>query len=184
MKKTVYIIMAVAMLTVLTACKTESYSTSTTDVTLTTTKDGETTQNTVSSEVSLAATTPEGEDVDNQGGKYDGDEYDLNYHVTDDGHLIVYGPESEGNYWRVLTFDEATDTMAYVADEIDDNSTYYVEIAPKVENGTAQTVLGHFTSQSSDEAVDFAIFDVDVIDGKVDSVTNAGFTDDLSVIGK
>ena len=56
---------------------------------------------------------------------------------------------------------------------------YYVELTPTITDGAGQVVLGHFTADSGEEAVDFAIVDVAVEGGKVTEVTNAGFTDDL-----
>ncbi len=184
MRKTLTVLVTVALLTCLSACKTESYSTSTTDVSLTTTKDGETTENKLSSEVSVGVTSDaddveNAQDIESEGAKYDSEVYDLNFFINDNGNLVVYGPETDTDYWRHLVFDEETDTMVFVADEIDENGVYYVEIAPAIKDGSGQTVLGHFTPESGEEAVDFAIVDVELEDGKVVSVLNSGFTDEL-----
>ena len=73
--------------------------------------------------------------------------------------------------------------MDFMADEIDENGIYYVEIAPTIQNGDGQTVVGHFTSDSDKEAVDFAVVDVKIENGKVVDVTDSGFISDLSELG-
>ena len=67
-------------------------------------------------------------------------------------------------------------------DDIGEDGLYYVEIVPAVQDGNGQAVIGHFTQDSSEEAVDFAIIDVAIEDGKVTDITDSGFTADLSVI--
>ncbi len=187
MSKKISILIAFTLLAGLTACKSESYSTSTTDVQLTTTEDGQTTQTNMTSEVSVGlakdvADESDVQEIESEGGKYDTEEYDLNYQVIDSGNLVVYGPETSDNWWRMLAFDDSTDTMEFVADETDENSVYYVEIASKIQDGNAQVILGHFTAESEEDAVDYAIIDVEVEDGKVVAITDSGFTDDLSNI--
>ncbi len=148
MNKKISILLAVTALACLTACKAESYSTSETNVHLSTTKDGETTENDLSSEVSYGLSSGEADEntadeVESTDAKYDSAAYDLNYYVNDDG-------------------------------------IYYVEIAPTVKEGDAQAIIGHYTLDSSEEAVDFAVIDVTVENGQVTGVTDSGFTDDLS----
>ncbi|MBR5406678.1 MAG: hypothetical protein IK111_03435 [Lachnospiraceae bacterium] len=70
--------------------------------------------------------------------------------------------------------------LDYYADELDEDGIYYVEIAPTIEDGDGRTVIGHFTADSTDKAVDFAVCDVTIEGGKVVAVTNAGFISDLS----
>ncbi len=180
MKKTISIILAITVLACLTACKTESYSTVKTDVSVSTTKDGETTENNLSSEVTVGAAAGETDEIETEGSKYDSDVYDWNYFVNDSDNLVLYGPETDSDWWRNLSFGEETDTMVYVADELDDKGIYYVEVTPVIQNGEGRAILGHFTSENSEKAVDFAVIDVEVEDGKVVSITNSGFIADLN----
>ena len=39
--------------------------------------------------------------------EYDSAVYDLNYFINDTGNLVLYGPESESDWWRNLSFDES-----------------------------------------------------------------------------
>ena len=82
----------------------------------------------------------------------------------------------------MITLDESAKTMEFSDDDIGEDGLYYVEIVPAVQDGNGQAVIGHFTQDSSEEAVDFAIIDVAIEDGKVTDITDSGFTADLSVI--
>ena len=73
-------------------------------------------------------------------------------------------------------------TMEFSDDDIGEDGLYYIEIVPAVRDGKGQAVIGHFTQDSSEEAVDFAIIDVAIEDGKVTDIKDSGFTADLSVI--
>ncbi|MCR5235247.1 MAG: hypothetical protein K6E53_15290 [Lachnospiraceae bacterium] len=185
MKKRINILLAVMTLACLTACQAESYSTSETNVHISTTKDGETTEKDLSAEVSLGVSSGEtdtatADDVETEGGKYDSEAYDLNYFVNTDGNLILYVPETDKNWWRMIAIDGAAETMDFVADEVAEDGFYYVEIAPTIQNGEGQAIVGHYTSDSSEEAIDFAVVDVSIEDGQVVAVTNSGFIADLS----
>ncbi len=185
MNKKITILLAITALACLTACKAESYATSETNVHLSTTKDGETTENDLSSEVSLGLSSGEADEntadeVESEDAKYDSAAYDMNYYVNDDGNLILYVPEADNDWWRMITLNEVPNTMDFVADEIDEDGIYYVEIAPTIQEGDAQAVIGHYTLASSEEAVDFAVIDVTVENGQVTGVTDSGFIADLS----
>ena len=86
----------------------------------------------------------------------------------------MYAPETDKNWWRKISINGADETMEYVDDEIDEDGFYYVEIAPTIQDGKGQAIIGHFTSDNSQEAVDFAVADVTIEDGQVVEVTNAG----------
>ena len=92
----------------------------------------------------------------------------------------MYVPETDKDWWREISIDDSEETMDYYTDEIDEDGIYYVEIAPTIQDGDGQAVLGHFTSDSAKEAVDFAVVDVKIEDGKVVGVTDSGFISDLS----
>ena len=182
MKKQLALVLLPFVATVcLTACSSNSYSTSQTDVQVTTTVDGETTEHTYSSETTTG--TPEADTTETQApaddSKYDSSTYDLKYMINDDGNLVFYVEETDKDYWRQLDLQGYDDQLKFVADEIDENNVYYAELESTVEDGDAFAVIGHFTTGNEEEAVDFAIINVTVEGGKITDVTNSGFTDDL-----
>ncbi len=184
MKRTFNIVIAVAVLACLTGCKSESYSESKTDVQLSTTKDGETTEQNFSSEAKVDVSADENNaeitgEVAVGGGKYDSSAYDVNYLVNDTGNVVIYVPETAGDWWRMISFSDRENTMEFVADEVDEDGIYYVEIKPSIKDGAGKLVMAHYTSDSSEDAVDFAIMDLNVEGGQVVEITNTGFTDDL-----
>lgn len=175
MKKNLVVLLSVVALMGLTACESESYHTSETNIEVTTTTD---------SEPEAAETTAPEDTAAGEENKYDSDTYNLRYFVNDEGNFVVYVPEQESDYWRQITINDADNTMDFVADEVDEESVYYVELKPTIDDGTAQTIMGHFTLENEDEAVDFAIFDLEITGGKVTDILDSGFTDDLDkVIG-
>ena len=184
MNRKIYILFAVVIIAGLTACKAESYSTSKTEANFSVTKDGETTEKNVSAQTSAGLSTDDGVEaaveIETDGGDYDSAAYDLNYFVNDDGNLVIYVPETENDWWREISINESEETMDYLADEIDEDGIYYVEIAPTIQDGDGQAIVGHFTADSEKEAVDFAVVDVTIEDGKVVEVTDSGFISDLS----
>ena len=180
MRKNLALVLSALALASLTAC--ESHSTSTTNVQITTDVDGETTEYSYNSEVTDGNATVESTVVtqsESAENKYDSDIYDMKYLINDEGNLVLYVIETDNDYGRIITPNGIYTTMEFVADEIDENNNYYVELKPTITDGPGQAIMGHFTLESGEEAVDFGIIDVSIEGGKVTEVTNAGFTDDL-----
>ena len=157
MKKNLVLLLSVFTLFGLTACESESYHTSETNVEFTTTTEG-------------------------SESKYDTEAYNMSYHIDEEGTLILYVPETDTDYWRFLTFDEAENTMEFVADEVDEDGIYYMELQPTITDGTAQAIVGHFTPDDDENAIDYAIVDVSVEGGKAIDIVDSGFTDSLEGI--
>ena len=109
MKKNLVVLLSVVALMGLTACESESYHTSETNIEVTTTSDSEH----EASETSAPEDTAAGEE-----NKYDSETYNLRYFVNDEGNFVVYVPEQESDYWRQVTLNEAENTMEFVADEV------------------------------------------------------------------
>ena len=107
------------------------------------------------------------------------DMYDVNYFINDGGNLVVYAPETDGEYWRQISVEDYENTTGFVADEIDESGTYYVEVASIVQDGDAKVILGHFLADA-DAAVDYAVINVNVDNGNIVEVTDTGYISDLS----
>lgn len=188
MKKNLVLLLSVFTLCSLTACESESYSTSETNIEFSTTSETEEVAETEVAEPETSEVQPQelsDTDMDTDtdaDSKYDSDIYDLEFYANEDGNIVIYVPETDNDYWRQISLDESEDTMEFVADEIDEDGIYYVELKPTIEDGIAHAILGHFTLESSEEAVDFAVLDISVEGGKVTDVVNSGFTANLEDI--
>ena len=196
MKKNAALLLTAVVLASLTGC--ESHSESTTNVQVTTTTDEGTTEYNYSSETTDGESTSETtvtkspddisvetdseqegtEEVAADDSKYSGEVYDMDYIVNDSGNLVINVPETNTDYWRQISFDD-NNTVEFVADEIDDNGIYHVELKATVEEGEAQAVLAHFSAEDTDNAIDYAIIDLVVSDSAITEVSNSGFTDSL-----
>ena len=188
MKKNLALLLSVFALCSLTACESESHSSSETNIEFSTTSETEEVAEAEVTEPETSEVEPQevaDSDIDTDTdteGKYDSDIYDIQYYVNEDGNIVIYVPETDDDYWRQITIDETEITMDLVADEIDEEGIYYVELKPTIEDGIAQAILGHFTLESDEEAVEFAVLDISVEDGKVTAVVNSGFTANLEDI--
>ena len=211
MKNKIVLIMAAVMIVGLTGCESHStssteveFSTSTDEGTTaysysSETVDGETTEeSSVTEEIEVTADETDEtesfdtddsdldiempESVETDGDKWSDDIYNMSYFVNDSGNIVIEVPETDTDYWRNIEINDVDATVEFISDEVTDDGEYYVELKATIDNGDAEIIMGHFTIDNGDEAVDFAIIDVAVENGEIVDVNNSGFTESLDFL--
>ena len=137
---------------------TKTYSSSTQ------TKDGVTTskETTVEtkSEATTSAETPAASEQQDGFDRYE-------FHVEDsDGTLTIRQPYSAEKWWKCIG---NTKNIEVVEEAVEDGNVSVVTVRPAIESGQAEVIMAHFEADKED-AVDFMIFEVDVVDSKINIV--------------
>ena len=137
---------------------TKTYSSSTQ------TKDGVTTskETTVEtkSEATTSAETPAASEQQDGFDRYE-------FHVEDsDGTLTIRQPYSAEKWWKCIG---NTKNIEVVEEAVEDGNVSVVTVRPAIESGQAEVIMAHFEADKED-AVDYMIFEVDVVGSKINIV--------------
>ena len=137
---------------------TKTYSSSTQ------TKDGVTTskETTVEtkSEATTSAETPAASEQQDGFDRYE-------FHVEDsDGTLTIRQPYSAEKWWKCIG---NTKNIEVVEEAVEDGNVSVVTVRPTIESGQAEVIMAHFEADKED-AVDYMIFEVDVVGSKINIV--------------
>ena len=140
--------------------KTYSSSTQTKDGVTTSTETTVETKNSAATSAETAAETPAASEQQDGFDRYE-------FHVEDsDGTLTIRQPYSAEKWWKCIG---NTKNIEVVEEAVEDGNVSVVTVRPAIESGQAEVIMAHFEADKED-AVDFMIFEVDVVDSKINIV--------------
>ena len=89
------------------------------------------------------------------------------FHVNDaDGTLTIRQPYSAEKWWKCIG---NTKNIEVVEEAVEDGNVSVVTVRPTIESGQAEVIMAHFEADKED-AVDYMIFEVDVVGSKINIV--------------
>ena len=140
--------------------KTYSSSTQTKDGVTTSTETTVETKNSAATSAETAAETPAASEQQDGFDRYE-------FHVEDsDGTLTIRQPYSAEKWWKCIG---NTKNIEVVEEAVEDGNVSVVTVRPAIESGQAEVIMAHFEADKED-AVDYMIFEVDVVGSKINIV--------------